>query len=65
LWLAVEGGFVYIAQSPLYLIKKGKQKFYAMDEKEKDDPMKVLGPYLKRGRKSMFFLSFNKYCLPL
>ncbi len=32
----IEAGYLYIAQPPLYLIKKGKQKFYAQNEQERD-----------------------------
>ena len=32
----IEKGHLFIAMPPLYLIKKGKQKLYAQDEKEKD-----------------------------
>ncbi len=31
----IEGGFLYIAQPPLYKIKKGKEIFYAFSEEEK------------------------------
>ncbi len=36
----IEGGFLYIAQPPLYKIKKGREVFYAYDE---DDKKKILG----------------------
>ncbi len=39
----IENGFVYIAQPPLYLIKKGNSKQYALDDKEKDRIMIELG----------------------
>jgi DNA gyrase subunit B len=32
----LDGGFVYIAQPPLYKIKKGKEIFYAYTDEEKD-----------------------------
>jgi DNA gyrase subunit B len=37
----IDGGFIYIAQPPLYKIKKGKEIFYAYSDDEK---AKVLGP---------------------
>ncbi len=39
----IEGGHIYIAMPPLYLIKKGKQKWYAQDDAEKDEIMTKLG----------------------
>lgn len=39
----IEGGYVYIAQPPLYLIKKGNSKYYALDDAEKDKVMAAFG----------------------
>jgi DNA gyrase subunit B len=36
----VDGGFIYIAQPPLFKIKKGKEAFYAYSDEERD---KILG----------------------
>lgn len=38
----IEGGYVYIAQPPLYRIQKGKEIFYAYTENEKDKILKQL-----------------------
>jgi DNA gyrase subunit B len=39
----LDGGFIYIAQPPLYKIKKGKEIFYAYTDDEKTKVMKKLG----------------------
>ncbi len=36
----IEHGHLYIAQPPLYLIKKGKEHYYAYSDKEKDEILK-------------------------
>ena len=38
----ITSGKVYIAQPPLYKIKKGKEEFYAFDEKDRDEILKRL-----------------------
>jgi DNA gyrase subunit B len=38
----IEAGFVYIAQPPLYRVAKGKEEFYAYDEKEREEYVKRL-----------------------
>src|SRR3989442_7794159 len=35
-------GYIYIAQPPLYRVAKGKEEFYAYDEKERDAYVKRL-----------------------
>ncbi len=39
----IEGGYLYIAQPPLYRIKKGKRVYYAYSDKELEDYLKRLG----------------------
>ena len=42
----IENGYIYIVNSPLYLVRKGKQAKYAWDDKERDgyiDEMKGSG----------------------
>ncbi len=39
----IEAGYVYIAQPPLYRVAKGKEEYYAYDEKERDEYVARLG----------------------
>ncbi|MBL8983372.1 MAG: DNA topoisomerase (ATP-hydrolyzing) subunit B [Gemmatimonadetes bacterium] len=39
----IDAGYIYIAQPPLYRVAKGKQEFYAYDEKERDAYIERLG----------------------
>ena len=39
----IDGGFVYIAQPPLYKITKGKAIAYAYSDKEKEEALKEMG----------------------
>jgi len=39
----IEAGYVYLAQPPLFLIKKGNKKLYAANEEEKEKILKEFG----------------------
>ncbi len=39
----IEAGYIYLAQPPLYRVAKGKEEYYAYDEKERDDLITRLG----------------------
>ena len=43
----VEEGRLYVAQPPLFRIDQGKDIYYALDEKEKDDLVKNLQRKIK------------------
>ncbi len=41
----IDAGYVYIAQPPLYRVAKGKEEYYAYDEKERDEiAARLAGP---------------------
>ncbi|RME52206.1 DNA topoisomerase (ATP-hydrolyzing) subunit B [Candidatus Woesearchaeota archaeon] len=39
----IENGYLFIGQPPLFLVKKGKQKWYVQTEKERDDLVARIG----------------------
>jgi len=39
----IEDGYLYIAQPPLFLVKKGKESYYAYSDTEKDKIIKSMG----------------------
>jgi DNA gyrase subunit B len=39
----IDAGYIYIAQPPLYRVARGKQEFYAFDDKERDQYIERLG----------------------
>ncbi len=38
----IDAGYIYIAQPPLYRVAKGKEEFYAYDEKQRDEYVRRL-----------------------
>jgi DNA gyrase subunit B len=53
----IDEGYVYIAQPPLYRVSKGKEEFYAYDEKERDSYIKRL----TNGSESKAAISVSRY----
>jgi DNA gyrase subunit B len=39
----IEGGYIYIAQPPLYRIYRGKKESYAYNERDKEEILKKFG----------------------
>jgi DNA gyrase subunit B len=39
----IERGRLYLAQPPLFLVKKGRQELYAFSEQERDENLRLLG----------------------
>jgi DNA gyrase subunit B len=39
----IDNGNIYLAQPPLYLVKKGNQKFYCLTDKDKDELLAKIG----------------------
>ncbi|PYP07744.1 MAG: DNA topoisomerase IV subunit B, partial [Gemmatimonadetes bacterium] len=53
----IDVGYIYIAQPPLYRVSKGKEEFYAYDEKERDTYVKRL----TNGTESKAAISVSRY----
>jgi DNA gyrase subunit B len=45
----IDAGYIYIAQPPLYRVARGKEEFYAYDEKEREEIISRLGNGDARG----------------
>ncbi len=44
---AVEAGYIYIAQPPLYKLKQGKNEYYIQNDKELEEKLKELPAHPK------------------
>src|SRR5213596_1577809 len=53
----IDVGYIYIAQPPLYRVSKGKEEFYAYDEKERDTYVKRL----TNGAESKSTVNISRY----
>jgi DNA gyrase subunit B len=53
----IDIGYIYIAQPPLYRVSKGKEEFYAYDEKERDSYVKRL----TNGSESKAAINVSRY----
>ncbi len=53
----IDVGYIYIAQPPLFRVSKGKEEFYAYDEKERDTYVKRL----TNGAESKSTVSVSRY----
>src|SRR6266571_4303767 len=53
----IDAGYIYIAQPPLYRVAKGKEEFYAYDEKERDSYVKRL----TNGAESKTTINVSRY----
>jgi DNA gyrase subunit B len=52
----IDAGYIYIAQPPLYRVAKGKEEYYAYDEKERDEIAGRLG-----GAEGKANINFQRY----